>query len=270
MYAPAAPLAVRVDVDRLLQVLTNLISNAVKFSPAHLEVDVRVSSLHRMIRVEVSDRGPGIPVEFQRRIFQKFSQADSSDSRAKGGTGLGLNISRTLVEKMGGQIGFTSTPGGGATFFFELPRHDVRVPAPALDVPRPPALLTTRKRLALHVEGDGDIRAIVSNLAGEYATCVSAGSLSDARERLRDTQFDLILLEPELEDGSGWDLLEDLQQCDAAPPVIVFSAADAEPPDGANVAAVLVKAQTTEEALVREIRRVLRGESNTIPDPLEL
>lgn len=268
MRAPVVPLAVRVDNDRLLQVLTNLLSNAVKFSPANDSVEVRVSGTRTSVRVEIADRGPGIPAEFQRRIFQKFSQADSSDTRAKGGTGLGLNISRTLVEKMGGQIGFTSTPGAGSTFFFELPRHDA--PAGAVPVPRPPACAPGgRRKQILHVEGDGDIRAIVSGLAGDFATCVSAGSLQDARERLGESHFDLILLETELDDGSGWQLAQELQGRDFSPPVIVFSASDGEPPPGLEMAALLVKAHTTEAALLEAIRRTLASSAATQPAPLE-
>ena len=268
MAAPLAPLAVKVDVDRLLQVLTNLLSNAVKFSPAHAEVDVRVCSTPASVRVEVSDQGPGIPLDFQRRIFQKFSQADSSDTRAKGGTGLGLNISRTLVERMGGRIGFTSTPGHGATFFFELPRHEAPQAAPPV-VPRACAPAGTRKHRILHVDPDGDIRAIVSNLAEGCATCVSAGSLEDARQRLRESAFDLVLLEPDLADGSGWDLLAELEGREAPPPVIVFSAAHAEPPPGREVASLLVKSQTSEEGLVRAIERTLSGDVASIAAPLE-
>ena len=256
MHAPAATLTVRADVDRLLQVLTNLLSNAVKFSPANGSVEVRVCAGEGRVRVEVRDNGPGIPLEFQQRIFQKFSQADASDSRAKGGTGLGLNISRTLVEKMGGQLGFSSTPGAGATFFFELPQHEAGAAVRAA-VPRPPAPAAAPKRRILHVDPDGDIRAIVSGLAADCATCVSAGSLQDAHDRLAETEFDLVLLEPELDEGPGWDLLEHLEQFEAAPPVIVFSSRDAEAPAGARPASVLVKSQTSEQALVDAIRLAL-------------
>jgi PAS domain S-box-containing protein len=108
------------DPDRLIQVLTNLLSNAVKFSPAGAAVDVELSRRGTRVRFEVRDHGPGIPDEFRGGIFQKFSQADNS-AQAKAGTGLGLNISKALVEKMGGTIGFNSARGIGTTFFFELP-----------------------------------------------------------------------------------------------------------------------------------------------------
>lgn len=107
------------DADRTLQVLTNLISNAVKFSPAGASVEIALRRIGGRLRVEVSDQGAGIPEEFQQRIFQKFAQADSSDTRAKGGTGLGLNISKAIVERQGGTIGFTSK-GGGTTFYFDF------------------------------------------------------------------------------------------------------------------------------------------------------
>ncbi|MFU8837703.1 MAG: ATP-binding protein [Thiohalomonadaceae bacterium] len=114
---------VRVDAQRLHQVLTNLISNAAKFSPEDAEVVISASSDKNSVCVAVRDRGPGIPAEFHERIFQKFSQADASDTRQKGGSGLGLAISRELMERMGGRIGFDSTPGKGSIFYIELALH---------------------------------------------------------------------------------------------------------------------------------------------------
>ena len=112
---------VRADRKRLMQVMTNLLSNAAKFSPPNSAVDVSVSRPGDTVRVEVSDRGPGIPEAFRSKIFGRFAQADSADSRIKGGTGLGLAISTRLIELMQGRIGFEDRPGGGTTFFFELP-----------------------------------------------------------------------------------------------------------------------------------------------------
>lgn len=112
---------VRVDTDRIEQVLANLVSNATKFSPRGGTVEVRVTrGAAGSVRFAITDHGKGIPASFQDRVFEKFAQADASSSRQKGGTGLGLSISRAIVERHGGQMGFSSAPGN-TTFFFELP-----------------------------------------------------------------------------------------------------------------------------------------------------
>ena len=111
----------RVDANRLLQVLANLLSNAAKYSPAEASVEIGMAVNGASVRILVTDHGPGIPASFRHRIFERFSQADGSDSRQKGGTGLGLTISKALIEQMGGTIGYESNAHIATTFFFELP-----------------------------------------------------------------------------------------------------------------------------------------------------
>jgi PAS domain S-box-containing protein len=117
------PIQVKADRKRLVQVMTNLLSNAAKFSPPGEAVEVSMEDLGGRVRVSVQDHGPGIPESFRSRIFGRFAQADSSVTRQKGGTGLGLAICKRLIELMDGRIGFADRDGGGTEFYFELPKH---------------------------------------------------------------------------------------------------------------------------------------------------
>ncbi|WP_418648744.1 ATP-binding protein [Thauera butanivorans] len=118
---PDAVPMLRADHDRLLQVMLNLLSNAAKFVPAQGgRVDVRLTADEGRIRVDVRDNGPGIAPELEAVIFQKFRQGGDERSRPQG-TGLGLPISRQIVEHFGGRLWLESIPGDGATFSFELP-----------------------------------------------------------------------------------------------------------------------------------------------------
>ncbi|MBI3569140.1 MAG: response regulator [Gemmatimonadetes bacterium] len=149
--APDVPLWLHGDGGRLRQVLLNLAGNAVKFTERGT-VTISASVASRadgavVVHVEVSDTGIGIDEETQRRLFQKFVQADASTTRRYGGTGLGLAISRSLVELMGGTLGVRSTPGKGSTFFF-----DVRMPViddeAAPEDPSGPKVRTAPQRTA--------------------------------------------------------------------------------------------------------------------------
>ena len=123
--------AVLGDADRLIQVIVNLVSNAIKFSAHGGEVEVIVAAPQPgRLQLKVRDHGIGIPPAFHSRIFSKFAQADSSDTRQKGGTGLGLAISKEIAERHGGRLTFESALGSGATFILDLPDLATAMAAP--------------------------------------------------------------------------------------------------------------------------------------------
>jgi signal transduction histidine kinase len=155
--AAAEAFDVEVDPDRFVQVITNLLSNALKFSSAGDEVVVTIETNGDNVHIAVCDRGAGIPADFKLRIFEKFAQTNTPNGKQKNGTGLGLSIVRQIVMQMNGQIGFDDAPGVGTVFYVDLPSADQRArwdsefaagnPAPLVpgDEDRPAVARSNRK-----------------------------------------------------------------------------------------------------------------------------
>jgi PAS domain S-box-containing protein len=237
------------DPDRLVQVITNLLSNAAKFSPRGGKVQVSVHPLDRRYRVSVADSGPGIPEEFKDRIFSKFAQADGSDTRQKGGTGLGLSIVREIVERTGGTISFDSVAGKGAVFHVDLPAEQPRAAA-AEPQPGQPHIL--------HVDDDPDVLRVVASAFEGRAQLRSVASLAEAKAALCEAKFALVILDVALPDGSGLDLLPTLRQSsEEAVPVVVFSAQDAGTELSGAVDVVLTKSRASLQRLVDSVEKLL-------------
>lgn len=119
--APDVPISVVVDRKRLLQVLDNLLSNAIKFSPKLGTVHILLAPTETGARICIADQGPGIPQTFRSQLFQKFAQADASSTRLIGGTGLGLSLSKGLIEAMNGSLSLDETGPSGTTLHIHLP-----------------------------------------------------------------------------------------------------------------------------------------------------
>ncbi len=181
---PGVRLPVRGDPVRLRQVLSNLVSNAVKFTErGSITINVRrigETTAQHQLRFEVHDTGIGIAPEAQGRLFQAFSQADTSTTRLYGGTGLGLAISRRIVELMTGRIGVESDPGRGATFWFEIPLLKVHG-----DMPSAETTATNGGRLLL-LSADPRLRLRLSMLLPNWGLRVSSvETTQEALDRLR-------------------------------------------------------------------------------------
>lgn len=237
-----------IDSDRLTQVLTNLISNAAKFSPPGGTVRIRIDREGPGVRITVSDNGPGIPAEFCARIFQKFAQADASDSRAKSGTGLGLSIAKTITEKLGGRIGFDTAPGKGTSFYIVLPLHgrtlDTKIPEPASKVEEPEPERGESLPRILHIEDDYSLTAIVREAMSRNASVTSARSIATARHLLQTQRYDAIILDVGLPDGSGIELLSnELSQAKPAPIIVSYTADEPTRALRTHVDAALVKSR---------------------------
>jgi PAS domain S-box-containing protein len=365
------------DSDRFTQVLTNLLSNAAKFSHRGGQVDVATSIIKQRLRLSVTDYGTGIKEEFRDQIFKKFTQEDSTNTRQKGGTGLGLSISKAIIEKLGGIIDYESEPDKKTTFFIELPlyRDEETLPATlnsepskehllileddpdvatllrillakrgyaadiaytaeqakhmlnsrpydamTLDLALPgqsgidffrelrgqepfkhlPVIVVSasadqvkqelsgealaivdwlskpidedrlgqalthalrrngRRTRILHVEDDPDIVDIVAALLQNTAEIDVAMDLATAMEKLQQ-DYDLVILDIELPDGSGETLLPLLANRDKAIPVVIFSASEIETADSQHVLANFIKSKTSNEELVNKIESILKS-----------
>lgn len=207
-----------VDAMRLQQVLSNFISNAIKYTPEGGEVTLHCNLVDDHVRINVSDQGPGIPQGFQSRVFEKFAQADASDSRQKGGSGLGLAISKEFIERMGGRVGFDSNEGRGTTFWCELP---------LLESQSAPASESNVLRL-LVVEDEPDTGRLLLLMLRDAGYAVDrVQSLHMAREKLASTRYEAMTLDMHLPDGSGRELIDEVRGNAETRdmPIIVISAA---------------------------------------------
>lgn len=222
LAATAVDGLVLADADRFTQVLTNLMSNAAKFSPRGGTVAVDIVDCGSTLRVTVHDDGVGIAEEFRHRIFGKFAQADAADNRQKGGTGLGLSIAKSIVERHGGHISFDSdTQGGGTTFTVDLHKWEEGLHA-AVDSPQ--------QQRVLVCEHDADSAALLTAALTDAGLVVDlADSVSAARYKLAQGRYAAMTLELLLPDGDGLTLLKELRDDPATqslPVIVVSMAAD--------------------------------------------
>jgi PAS domain S-box-containing protein len=121
LRSPPPPAMIQGDRLRLMQVMSNILSNAAKFSPKNTDVELWVETRDDSVVICIKDSGPGIPAEYQDKLYDRFTQADNSNTRVEGGTGLGMSITKTIVEAHDGNLRFETGPDIGTTFFVELP-----------------------------------------------------------------------------------------------------------------------------------------------------
>lgn len=272
-FSRELPRFVLTDPTRLRQVLCNLVGNALKFTTRG-EVHVSISSFDDgqspLLLFTVIDSGIGVPLGKEGRLFEAFSQADTSTTRQFGGTGLGLAISRRIVTLMGGRIWHEPTPGGGATFRFTLPRIDVSTP-PGVPAGEPLPVLSQQPALVLAPDDNG--RRILASLledVGLLTTCIDCPTAMEAEIEaavLGDRPFGFVFLDDRIENVDTMSLARTL--VDSLPGtrlVLVI---------GVNDGAVLESlednpavAHLIRPLSRRELRRVLRRVTGSEPAPV--
>lgn len=233
------------DSTRLIQVLTNLLSNACKHSERGSKVELHhAAGPEDSVILSVIDHGKGVPKEFRTSIFQKFAQADGSDSSDRKGTGLGLAICKELIERMGGVIGFESHEGVGSHFWVRLPRAKTHL-STGQQMPR-----------ILHVEDDVDFAKLISINVSNWVKIDLATNLAEANRRIRNNHYDLILLDLTLPDGSGEALWESLHLAQPDVPIIILSGHEVPRKLANNVAAVLIKDDKTLAKVISTLHQI--------------
>ncbi len=245
-----------VDRDRVVQVLTNLVSNAIKFSDAHKQVHISVTRTDHSLRFSVLDSGPGIPENQLHKLFGLFQQLDSSDSRPRGGTGLGLAISKAIVEQHGGTISVDSTVGKGSTFWFDLPEkarpvHPVDF---ALSAPHHKVLLVEHNAQLCEL-----LRALLETDGYEV---VIASTLAAASETIGQALPKAIIMDVQLSDGNGLNWMKKLRESSRTQSLPVIILTDRRPDLNSYAQPLLIdwlNKPIGEKQLLRSLRQALRG-----------
>jgi PAS domain S-box-containing protein len=218
------------DSDRVIQILTNLISNAIKFTPTGRKVIVAAARNNGNVRFSVKDEGPGIAEVDKADLFGPFQQLSCIENDANRGTGLGLAISKILVDRLNGQIGVNSRLGEGADFWFELPEADgLIVEGHKYTAGFSRNAGARGDALILVLEDSDSIALILKALLAKHGySVVRAATIAGAREMLQTIEPDVILADVHLPDGNGVDFIQAERQArraaqGACTPVIMLS-----------------------------------------------
>ena len=247
------------DVDRLQQVVWNLLSNASKFTPFGGVVSVSVSQDESYLQIEVSDTGPGIAAEFLPHVFERFRQADGSTTRTHGGLGLGLAIVRHLVELHGGVIGAENrNVGSGAVFNVRLPLPSAQLNLEAVPSASPITESVTDVDLKgvriLVVEDELDALDLITiDLAEHGATVRGASSATQALELLDSDQFDLLISDIGMADTDGYNLIRQVR--------------NQEGQEGEHIPAIALTAYARTQD---RIRAIAAGYNTHVAKPVEI
>jgi len=199
---PPDPVKIELDKDKIDQVMENLLTNAVKFSPQGGKITVSLEKTDRLVRISVTDTGIGIPEKDLSHIFEKFYRIETSSTQAIGGTGLGLSITKYIVESHEGKISVESKVGKGSTFSFTLPNKKCQVKR------REQGLI---KKILIADDRCEVVELVKVALEGENYQILSSSDGREALEKIRKMKPDLILLDIIMPKMDGFEVLENLK-----------------------------------------------------------
>ena len=257
-------LAVNADAIRFTQILTNLLANAVKFTPEGGRIELAARQIDGQVRVEVRDTGPGIAPEEQKRIFEAFYRMRQS-GKAVEGTGLGLAITQRLVELHGGQLGLESQLGQGSCFYFHLPAVEARQPIARETKPGPKGTYPAR---ILVIEDDSAAGQLLeSQLISAGYEVVVCDQPQRAVEMAAQLQPDGITLDLLMKPTNGWEILLELKgnPRTARIPVIVVTIVDQPAMGGILGADEYLMKPVEKQALLAAVKRCLAARGSSPP-----